>query len=336
MKKHGSYFLFFAGLISWILFSPGFAQEFSFFNEEVSEEELEEGLRDPGFQQFLKNLSRTVPEFADLKIAESTAMQPQTTLQQDGGGFANTLQALDWKLKGAFENLRACEKPGYKRRKFETFLESAIPESGAAERLHLEIRADFSPGEALRTDRELDVMIEGEGFFKVFDPLRKEFLYTRNGEFEIDGSRQMVQVQGNRVRSLVPSISLPGNIEEIRIESDGKIKIRLESESEEKDAGTLALFRFRSPGRLKPVDDLYFLPTEFSGPARKSVPRSAEEESKTGFTLRAKHLESSNANPISLHNEIREILQQRETIRGIVPGKSPNFNVSPNGANAVF
>ena len=89
------------------------------------------------------------------------------------------------------------------------------------------ITKDFRTGSVQSTGRDLDVMIEGEGFFELEDP-NGNIVYTRNGSFEVgegpDGGFLVTgdgwylhDEAGNRIQ-------VPYNIASISIEKDGIIR----------------------------------------------------------------------------------------------------------------
>lgn len=56
---------------------------------------------------------------------------------------------------------------------------------------------DFSPGMTQHTDSNLDLMIEGEGFFVV--QTKEGIAYTRRGDFTVDRNRRLVTSMGDPV-----------------------------------------------------------------------------------------------------------------------------------------
>lgn len=119
----------------------------------------------------------------------------------------------------------------------------------------------FTQGNVELTGGQLDLAIEGEGFFKVLTGSGEEFL-TRNGNFRIDANGQVVTPEGYQ---LDPSITLPQDIVGFNISRDGQITI-FETDD---DIGTtgdqIALYRVPNPGGLKAQGGNYFTATQSSG-----------------------------------------------------------------------
>ena len=108
------------------------------------------------------------------------------------------------------------------------------------------ITKDFSVGSFQRTDRLLDVAIEGEGFFAL-ESADGDTIYTRNGCFNIsveDDGNYLVNGDGYYVQDADGMrIQMPEFIETIRVDDDGTITF---SVGEEETVVNLGLFTFRN------------------------------------------------------------------------------------------
>jgi len=63
----------------------------------------------------------------------------------------------------------------------------------------------FSQGDALRTDGQLDLAVQGDGFFQVTKP-DGETVYTRDGSFKLDQDGNIVTNEGFQ---MIPNITIP-------------------------------------------------------------------------------------------------------------------------------
>ena len=135
----------------------------------------------------------------------------------------------------------------------------------------------FGQGVLQRTDRALDVAIQGEGFLRVKLADGREAL-TRDGGLHIDGARNLTTSTGAFVQ---PAIKVPEGVaeDEISIGNDGTVV------AAGNRIGRLNLVTVRSQAGLLSVGDNAFVTTPTSGPAI-AAPRA------TMFTQGA--LESSN------------------------------------------
>jgi flagellar basal-body rod protein FlgG len=149
----------------------------------------------------------------------------------------------------------------------------------------------FSQGSLKNTDRELDIAIEGDGFFKIEMPGGVE-AYTRAGSFRIDNEGYVVNPEGYKLSPNI-QISSPETLVSLAISPNGKVTaVRNEGGTQSiEDLGTLKLYKFVNPSGLKALGQNLFAQTESSGEAVEGDPNS------DGFgKLSQGFLESSNVN----------------------------------------
>jgi flagellar basal-body rod protein FlgG len=117
----------------------------------------------------------------------------------------------------------------------------------------------FAQGVLQRTDRPLDVAIQGEGFLRVRLPDGRDAL-TRDGGLHIDGNRRLTTNTGALVQ---PAITVPEGIaeDEISISRDGTVL------AGGARIGRLDVLTVRSPQGLISAGDNAFVTTAASGPA---------------------------------------------------------------------
>ena len=103
-------------------------------------------------------------------------------------------------------NLANINTPGFKRDGLflETLIQVGIPPQGQQIGT---IYTDFSPGPLLKTERKLDLAIDGNGFFTIFGPEGEK--YTRNGSFYRRPDGVLATVGGNPVLGENGIIVLP-------------------------------------------------------------------------------------------------------------------------------
>lgn len=145
----------------------------------------------------------------------------------------------------------------------------------------------FSQGSINITENPLDLMVEGEGFFRVMND-KGEINYTRDGSFRIDATGRVVTGQGF---PLVPEIVIPENITKDRIHfnSDGVVSVRVGGNSEQ--IGQIQLANFVNPTGLDSLGKNLYGTTVASGEPVLSTPNTQ------GFgAIGQMHLESSNVN----------------------------------------
>ncbi|WP_026375648.1 flagellar basal-body rod protein FlgF [Aestuariibacter salexigens] len=84
---------------------------------------------------------------------------------------------------------------------------------------------NYEGGPMVRTDRELDVAIQGDGWFAVQDKQGNE-AYTRRGGFQLSEDGMLEDGLGNPVLGGAGPIFLPQPVSNVNIATDGTISIR--------------------------------------------------------------------------------------------------------------
>lgn len=105
----------------------------------------------------------------------------------------------------------------------------------------------YTTGDYEKTGNDLDMAIEGEGFFQVAMP-NGETAYTRDGSFKTDSQGRLVTADGNPVE---PAITVPENATKLAVGKGGTVMAFLDGEAEGNDLGILELARFGNPSGLK-------------------------------------------------------------------------------------
>ncbi len=126
----------------------------------------------------------------------------------------------------------------------------------------------FETGDMKQTQNQLDLAIQGDGFFRVrLDD--RQFAYTRAGDFKITARGQIVTSQGH---PLEPPLFVPPDTTAITIEDDGTVKAEQPGETEAIEVGRIELGRFANPAGLKALGQGLYLETEASGRAVIGAP----------------------------------------------------------------
>lgn len=105
----------------------------------------------------------------------------------------------------------------------------------------------YTVGDLEKTGSELDLAIEGDGFFQVTMP-NGETAYTRDGSLKKDGQGRLVTADGDPVS---PEIVIPENATKIAIGKNGIVMAYLDNQSQGTEIGTMELARFGNPSGLK-------------------------------------------------------------------------------------
>jgi flagellar basal-body rod protein FlgG len=151
---------------------------------------------------------------------------------------------------------------------------------------------DFTQGAPQFTGRNLDVHVNGEGFFvvNVEDSLGGTG-YTRSGNFALNSEGDVV-LANDQGRRLEPNINIPAGSKSISISSDGQVTYVPAGETEPAEAGRFQLATFVNPAGLKQVGENLFVQTEASGDAVVGDPMADDRGA-----LQQGQIETSNVDP---------------------------------------
>jgi flagellar basal-body rod protein FlgG len=146
----------------------------------------------------------------------------------------------------------------------------------------------FTVGEVQRTGNDLDVAIQGDGFFKVLLPNGEE-RYTRDGAFQKDANGLLVNASGYQIS---PGITIPQDAMMIDIAADGTVSAQTPAGTQA--VGTLELYRFPNPAGLSSEGGNLYRETASSG---ANVAGKAGEQ---GYgSILSKYLEKSNVEMVT-------------------------------------
>jgi flagellar basal-body rod protein FlgG len=117
----------------------------------------------------------------------------------------------------------------------------------------------FSQGDYVQTNNDLDIAIEGMGFFKILN--NGEEVYMRSGAFKMDSEGYIVTSNGDRLQ---PEFSIPAETVSFSIDSGGNMAA-LGPDGEEIATAQLTLFSFPNPSGLLSIGGNRFRPSQASG-----------------------------------------------------------------------
>jgi len=147
------------------------------------------------------------------------------------------------------------------------------------------VQKTFTQGDFILTDNDLDMAIEGRGFFKI---LRDgEEFYTRDGSFKKDSAGFIVTANGDRLQ---PEFAIPEDTVIVEIDSGGIITA-LDANSDVIASQQLTVTGFVNPAGLSAVGSNLFQETEASGDPLDADPGTEGLGTIAQFTL-----ETSNVN----------------------------------------
>lgn len=205
---------------------------------------------------------------------------------------ASSLSALERWQDAVAQNITSSQVTGYRKRTVEFMGANAgerrlDPNGRSGDDTQnavfptTSVGINFMSGETQPTRRELDVAIQGEGFFEVQMPDGAK-AYTRNGEFHVRPDRTVVTTSDREVMTDggAPLVLLPGG-GAVTINPDGTV---FQGDTQ---LGKLSIQKFANPAALIPIAGGMFLPQENAGPMSVEKP-----------VLMQGYLENSNVTPL--------------------------------------
>lgn len=151
----------------------------------------------------------------------------------------------------------------------------------------------FMQGSREQTNGDLDMAIDGEGFFVVRDQ-DDNLLYTRDGSFKLsveDGESRLVTSEGYYVQCDAGDVELGEDVEDISVTASGQILVKRKDEDESEEVGILTLAKFVNPAGLEGMGQNLYKETVASGEMIEA------EEGEAGKVMQG-FLESSNVSVV--------------------------------------
>lgn len=152
---------------------------------------------------------------------------------------------------------------------------------------------NFQQGASQQTGNELDVSIEGGGFFQVKDPSGTIY-YSRAGNFSKNANGNIVVGSATVGRLLEPPIVIPTDATAVSISADGKVSVRQPSSQQMSQIGQIQLASFINPQGLLQMGENLYSETDASG-----TPQIGNPGLENRGSLHQGSLEHSNVEPVS-------------------------------------
>jgi flagellar basal-body rod protein FlgG len=222
---------------------------------------------------------------------------------------ASALSALNTSMDVTANNLANVNTPGFKpsRANFQDLLYVERQQPGAQNAngdqrpigLYVGLgvtvtgtQVEFVQGPPISTERELDMTIEGQGFFRVTSPDQPGgFAYTRNGSFTRNSDGEIV-LAADTGRRLEPALTIPENATDLTIDRTGRVFVNVPGAVDPTEVGRIDLTVFINPAGLKQVGENLYAETAASGPP---VTGQAQTENFGGIIQR--YIEGSAVDP---------------------------------------
>jgi flagellar basal-body rod protein FlgG len=119
----------------------------------------------------------------------------------------------------------------------------------------------FAQGNLQQTSNNLDVAVQGNGFFQLTMP-DGTIGYTRDGSFQIDNQGRMVNSNG---LPLAGGITVPSNATAVTVSADGAVSATIPGNITPQSIGTITLASFVNPAGLDPKGQNIYAESAASG-----------------------------------------------------------------------
>ena len=216
------------------------------------------------------------------------------------------LDAQQTQMDVIANNLANVSTTGFKRSRavFEDLLYQTIRQPGAQSSQQTQIPSGLQIGTGVRpiaaerihtqgnlqlTGNQLDVAIQGAGFFQILMP-DGTTAYTRDGSFQSDSQGQLVTANGFTVQ---PAITIPATATGVTIGRDGIVTITQAGVVAPQQIGQIQLTTFINPAGLQSMGENLYQETASSGTPNTTVPGTNGSGS-----LTQSYVETSNVNVV--------------------------------------
>ena len=191
---------------------------------------------------------------------------------------ASGMQAQTLNIDVISNNLANVNTSGFKRSRadFQDLLYQTLRQAGVASAAGSQVPTGLQLGHGTRpvatqkiflqgdyqhTQNDLDMAIEGDGFFQILQP-NGEVAYSRAGAFKLDSEGRVVTSDGFVME---PEITIPADSVSVSIGTDGTVSVLQAGETEPSEIGTIQLVRFINPAGLMSIGRNLYMETSVSG-----------------------------------------------------------------------
>lgn len=191
---------------------------------------------------------------------------------------ASGMTAQQLNIDTIANNLANVNTTGFKRSRarFQDLLYQNLRAPGAASSLQTQYPAGiqlglgtrtaavekmYSQGDFKKTDNPLDMVVQGDGFFKITLP-DGNTAYTRDGAFALDRDGRIVNADGYPIE---PALTIPQGTTRVEVGADGTVTAIVGGQTGGSQVGTIELASFLNPSGLRAMGMNLLVQTDASG-----------------------------------------------------------------------
>jgi flagellar basal-body rod protein FlgG len=156
-----------------------------------------------------------------------------------------------------YQNLKSVGSPSTNSTEVPSGIQIGLGSKAAA------VTKVFSAGNITQSGNDMDVAIEGDGFFQIIMP-DGSTAYTRDGAFKKDSQGRIVNSDGYPIS---PEMVIPSNASKVSIGNDGTVTVLQAGQTTPTTVGTIQLATFSNPAGLSSMGHNLYQQTDASGTA---------------------------------------------------------------------
>ena len=225
-----------------------------------------------------------------LSIGATGMLAQQTNVEVISNNIANMTTSGYKEQRAEFQDLlyQNIRRPGSQSSDAGTIVPTGIQlgsgvKTASVYRIHTQ-------GSIVQTGNELDLAVNGEGYFQVEMP-DGTTNYTRAGSFQLNADGQVVTADGY---TLLPGLTVPEGTLDITIDETGQVQAKIDGQTETQVVGQIQLAQFANNAGLESIGGNLYRETPASGAAIVGNPGG------NGFgTIEQGSLEQSNVNVVA-------------------------------------
>ncbi|MBU2510920.1 flagellar basal-body rod protein FlgG [bacterium] len=128
----------------------------------------------------------------------------------------------------------------------------------------------FTQGNLMHTGNDLDLSIDGDGFFRVLRP-NGTIAFSRDGAWQRDADGRIVNSDGYPIE---PEVIIPPEATKIIIGQQGRVQVLIGDDPTPNNIGNIQLAKFINPAGLNPIGKNLYMETGASGTPNVTDPGS--------------------------------------------------------------
>lgn len=185
---------------------------------------------------------------------------------------------------------------------------------------------DMTMGAPARTDHDLDLAIDGPGFFCVKTTADGPVRYTRSGNFFVNPSGEIVLGCSDGLQLECP-IAVPRDATSVKVTRDGMVTAEVPDSVTPQNIGQIQIARFVSPEKLRSDNGSLFEETEESG-----APILGDPGDNGAGEMLQSYLENSN---VDLAQEMTTVIRLRRWYESVWQARQALLTMTRSGPKEV-